>query len=374
MSIPTPMIAKPCIPDALPLDQLNLRAIIGPLGEANRALARYDGLLQSLPNPSVLLSPITTNEAVLSSRIEGTQATLDEVLEHDAGVEVPERRRGDIEEVNNYRVAVQLAEAALIDRGLSLSLVRELHQRLMQGVRGLDKSPGAFRDDQNWIGRRGDPIATARFIPPDPTTMGGALLNWEAYVRTVDEDPLLKAATAHAQFEIIHPFKDGNGRIGRMLIPLILCKEGALSRPMFYLSQYLEANREEYYDRLLSITRTGDWQAWIIFFLGAVTAQAEVNLRRAQRILELYKTMHQRFAEATHSQYAANAVEAFFARPVIRAPDFMDAAGFNHRVTANNMLRQLVDADLIQKVRAGRGRQPAIYAMAQLIAIADGRA
>lgn len=368
------MIAKPCIPKALPLDQLNLRAIIRPLGEANRALARYDGLLQSLPNPSVLLSPITTNEAVLSSRIEGTQATLDEVLEHDAGVEVPERRRGDIEEVNNYRVAVQLAEAALIDRGLSLSLVRELHQRLMQGVRGLDKNPGAFRDDQNWIGRRGDPIETARFIPPDPITMGGALLNWEAYVRTVDEDPLLKAATAHAQFEIIHPFKDGNGRIGRMLIPLILCKENALSRPMFYLSQYLEANREEYYDRLLSITKTGDWQAWITFFLGAVAAQAEVNLRRAQRILELYKTMHQRFAEATHSQYAASAVEAFFARPVIRAPDFMEAAGFNHRVTANNMLRQLEDADLIQKVRVGRGRQPAIYAMAQLIAIADGRA
>lgn len=363
----------PCIPDDLPLIDLDWRSLLPLAGRGNAALARYDGMLQTLPNPAVLLSPITVNEAVLSSRIEGTQATLDEVLEFDAGMESADARRGDIEEIANYRAAVQGAEDALDDRPLSLALIRAAHQRLMQGVRGRDKEPGAFRTDQNWIGRHGDPIERARFVPPSPMVLQGALENWERFVQSEDEDPVLQAAIAHAQFEILHPFKDGNGRIGRMIIPLLLYRRGALSRPMFYMSEYLEANRSEYYDRLLAITEEGDWEGWLRFFLNALVAQAESNLEKVRAIRDLYEAMRRDFVEVTHSQYAMAAVDAFFRRPVIPAPTFAQAAGFNNRVTANNMLRQLNEAGLIVRVREGAGRVPAVYAMQQLINITEGR-
>jgi Fic family protein len=364
---------RPCVPHELPLADLDWRTLLPLAGRGNAALARYDGMLQTLPNPAVLLSPITVNEAVLSSRIEGTQATLDEVLEFDAGLESADVRRGDIEEISNYRAAVNGAENALEDRPLSLGLIRAAHQRLMQGVRGRDKEPGAFRKDQNWIGRHGDSIERARFVPPSPLVLPGGLENWERYLQTEDEDPILQTAIAHAQFEILHPFKDGNGRIGRMLIPLQLYRRRALSRPMFYMSEYLEAHRAEYYDRLLAITDTGNWDGWITFFVGALIAQAESNLEKVRAVRDLYEAMRRDFVDVTHSQYAMAAVDAFFMRPVIPAPAFAQSAGFNNRVTANTMLRQLNDAGLITRVRDGGGRVSAIYAMPQLINITEGR-
>ena len=368
-----PLPNTPCIPDELPLANLDWRKLLPLAGRANAALARYDGMLQTLPNPGVLLSPITVNEAVLSSRIEGTQATLEEVLERDAGIEAPENRRGDIEEISNYRSAVGFAEAELLNRPISLSLVKTVHQLLMQGVRGRDKTPGAFREDQNWIGRQGDSIEKARFVPPSPMILGAKLDEWEAYLQTEDEDPILQAAIAHAQFEILHPFKDGNGRIGRMLVPLLLYKRGALSSPMFYLSEYLEARRDVYYDHLLAITRSGDWQSWLEFFVEAVVAQAEGNLGKVKQIRDLYENMRREFLEVTHSQYAGAAVDAFFARPIIRATDFRQVVGFNTRVTANNMLRQLENSGHIRKVRDGAGPIPSVYALPALINIAEGR-
>jgi Fic family protein len=368
------MAKVPCVPDDLPLNNLNWRALLPATGRANAALARYDGMLQTLPNPAVLLSPITVNEAVLSSRIEGTQATLDEVLEFDAGLESADARKGDIEEISNYRVAVQIAEQTLTERPLSLSLIKSVHQRLMQGVRGRDKEPGAFRKDQNWIGRAGDPIEKARFIPPSPLILEQCLGHWETYLRQEDEDPIIQTAVAHAQFEILHPFKDGNGRIGRMIIPLLLYQRRALSRPMFYLSEYLEAHRNEYYDRLLAITDDGDWQGWIDFFVAAVIAQAESNLSKVRAIRDLYEEMRRRFVEITRSQFAMAAVDTFFKNPIIQAPRFAEAAGFNNRVTANNMLRQLADENLIVRLREGGGRVAAVYALPQLINITEGRA
>lgn len=367
------MAKSPCEPDTLPPPGLDWRKLLPLTGRANGALARYDGMLQTLPNSGVLLSPITVNEAVLSSRIEGTQATLDEVLEYDAGLVTPEGRLGDIEEVSNYRVAVQMAEAALAERPLSLSLIKSVHQRLMQGVRGRDKTPGAFRTDQNWIGRPGDPIDKARFVPPNPLVLPQALEAWAAYLNADGEDPILQTAIAHAQFEILHPFKDGNGRIGRMLIPLLLYQRGALSRPMFYLSEYLEAHRDTYYDRLLAITDRGDWQGWLEFFVEAVTLQAESNLAKVRQIRDLYEEMRRRFVEVTHSQFAMAAVDAFFSRPVINATDFRQAAGFKNRVTANGMLRQLEAERLIFRLQDGAGASPAIYAMSQLMNITEGR-
>jgi Fic family protein len=361
-----------CVPDELP-PSLDWRATAKLVGQGNAAIARYDGMLQSLPNPAVLLSPITVNEAVLSSRIEGTQATLDQVLEFDAGLQGAERRRGDIEEVDNYRVAVRIAEQALQDRPLSLSLIKEVHQRLMQGVRGRDKTPGRFREDQNWIGRAGDTIDNARFIPPDPMVLPAALAAWETFIQSDAEDPVVQAAIAHAQFEILHPFKDGNGRIGRMLIPLLLYQRRALSAPMFYLSEYLEANRDEYYDRLLAITDLRDWQGWVDFFIRAVIVQAEVNFTKARAIQDLYQEMRTAFADVTKSANAHRAVDAFFRRPVIAAPTFFADGEFNNRVTANNILQRLVEAGLIERIREGSGQRPSVYALVRLIEIADGR-
>lgn len=367
------MARQPCVPDRLPLENLDWKKLLPLVGKANRSLARYDGMLQTLPNPAVLLSPITVNEAVLSSRIEGTQATLEEVLEQDAGIEAPEGRRGDIEEISNYRSAVNYAEATLLDRPLSLSLIKTVHQRLMQGVRGRDKNPGAFRQDQNWIGRQGDSIDRARFVPPSPLVLGDHLEAWEAYLQLETEDPVLQAAVAHAQFEILHPFKDGNGRIGRMLVPLLLYKRGALSRPMFYLSEYLEAHRDVYYDHLLSVTETGNWQDWLEFFVQAVVSQAESNLEKVKAIRDLYEDRRRAFLELTRSQYAVSAVDAFFQRPIIKATDFREMVGFNTRVTANTMLRQLEGAGLIKRIREGVGPISAVYALPTLINIAEGR-
>ena len=368
------MPLSPCIPHDLPLADLNWRDLLPRVGRGNAALARYDGMLQTLPDPAVLLSPITVNEAVLSSRIEGTQATLDEVLGHDAGLAAPEARLGDLEEIANYRVAVRIAEDELAERPLSLSLIKSIHQRLMQGVRGRDKSPGEFRRDQNWIGRQGDMLDRARFVPPSPLILPQCLDQWAAYLQNQDEDPILQTAVAHAQFEILHPFKDGNGRIGRMLIPLLLYQRRALSRPMFYLSEYLETHRDTYYDRLLAITERNDWQGWIEFFIDALVEQADANLAKVVRIRDLHALMRARFVEVTHSQYAHGAVDAFFARPMISATGFHERAGFNTRVTANAMLRQLEAAGLIKRIRAGSGPSPAIYALPELINIAEGRA
>lgn len=363
----------PCHPDSLPLSDLRWREILPLVGRANASLARYDGMLQTLPNSAILLSPITANEAVLSSKIEGTQATLDEVLEAEAGLIISETRRGDIEEIGNYRAAVSIAEAALLHRPITLSLIREVHQRLLKGVRGRDKMPGKFRDDQNWIGRRGDPIEKARFVPPSPLVLNSALEEWQTYIGLTTEDPVLQTAVAHAQFEILHPFKDGNGRIGRMLIPLVLYQRRALSRPMFYMSEYLEAHRDDYYDRLLGITAHKDWHGWLTFFLQGMVEQAEANLAKVKSIRDLYEETKRSVIDLTHSQYAMAVVDAFFTRPIISGTTFAQVAGFNNRVTANNMLRLLESNGIITKIRGGSGRTPAIYAFPRLLNIAEGK-
>ena len=363
----------PCTPPALPVTDLDWRRLLPLAGKANAALARYDGMLQALPNPAVLLSPVTANEAVLSSRIEGTQATLEEVLQQDAGIEQAQSRHADIEEISNYRAAMRDAEQALAHRPLSLSLIKGVHQRLMQGVRGSEKTPGEFRIDQNWIGRNGSRMEQARFIPPNPLVLPQALDAWASYLASEDEDPVLQVAIAHAQFEILHPFKDGNGRIGRMLIPLLLFQRKTLSRPMFYLSEYLETHRDQYYDGLLAITDNGNWQGWIEFFLNAIILQADANLVKVKQILELYDRLKLRFIGATHSQFAVPSLDAFFMRPILNATDFSRLAGIENRVTANGILSQIKQDKLIIRIRESSGRSPAVFALPDLINIAEGR-
>ena len=273
----------PFVPIDLPRD-LDWESLIKLIGPANRALANFNGVLYGLPNADVLLSPLTTREAVLSSKIEGTQATLGEVLKYEAGERTgAESRQADIQEILNYRRALRLAEEELKTRPFNLNLLLTIHRILLDSVRGVNKARGEFRKTQNWIGAPGSTIDQAGYVPPAPDLLPACLDNFEKYYHTDRPDELVQLSVLHAQFEIIHPFLDGNGRIGRILIPLYLFEKGLLSRPVFYISAFLEQHREEYVQRLRKLN--GDraaWNEWVEFFLTAITSQARENLGNRQ--------------------------------------------------------------------------------------------
>lgn len=363
---------QPYIPDPLPLTELDYRLLLPLVGQANAALARYDGLLQGIPNPAVMLSPLTTQEAVLSSKIEGTQATVDEVLEQEAGLIKEGEKYKDIQEISNYRQALYSAREYLQDYSIRLSFVRELHRILLSSVRGQDKTPGEFRKDQNWIGRYGCTMEQATFVPPNPLQLPDFLQAWEQYLDSDDVDFLLQTAVMHAQFELLHPFKDGNGRIGRILIPLFLYQKKALSQPMFYLSEYLESHRDEYYARLKAISAEGDWNGWIAFFLQAVASQAQQNSERVVAIRALYEEMKQAIQEATRSQYTVQVLDAIFDRPIFSTTDLITRTQI-HKPTAMSLIRQLKTAEILQELKAGSGRRAAVLCFPRLLNIAEGR-
>ncbi len=367
---------NPYVPDALPLTELDFRRLLPLVGQANAALARYDGLLQGIPNPAVMLSPLTTQEAVLSSKIEGTQATVDEVLEQEAGLLKEGEKFQDIQEISNYRQALFSAREYLKDYPIRLGFVRELHRILMNSVRGQDKTPGEFRKDQNWIGKHGCTIEQASFVPPNPLQLPDYLQAWEHYLDSDDVDFLLQTAVVHAQFELLHPFKDGNGRIGRILIPLFLYQKRALSQPMFYLSEYLENHREDYYQRLKAISVEGDWNSWIVFFLQAIVTQAAQNSARVTAIQALYEEMKLAIQAATHSQYTVHVLDAIFSKPVFRSSDLAQQLFQEfgiHEKTTPGLLRQMRDAGILRELQAGSGRRPATLCFPRLINLAEGR-
>ena len=363
----------PYIPDELPITKLDYAQLITLVGEANAALAEYSGLLQGIINPAVMLSPLTNQEAVLSSKIEGTQATIEEVFEHEAGTEFDDHKGADIQEILNYRKALVLAQEYLEEgRPLSLNLLLQLHEILLDSVRGQGKNPGEFRKDQNWIGRAGCPMEQASFVPPSPIQLQDHLQSWEHYLTQNDFDVLAQAAIAHAQFELLHPFKDGNGRIGRLLIPLFLCMKGRLSSPMFYLSSYLEAYRDEYYERLKAISQDRDWTGWIQFFLGAIIVQAKDNVKRVRQIMSLYEQTKIDVQNMTGSRHTMQLVDTLFDRPIFRVNDFVQRSGIN-KPSLHGLLRQLQQPEgPITVLREGAGRRPAIYSFPALLNICEG--
>lgn len=365
-------IMKPFVPDSLPIACRDDRRLIALVGRANAELARYDGLLQAIINPAVLLSPLTTEEAVLSSKIEGTNATVDEVLEQEAGL-IKEGEKGkDIQEIVNYRRAMFVAREFLVEANITLALVRQLHKTLLTSARGQDKRPGEFRRDQNWIGRPGTPIEQATFVPPAPLRLLDHLQAWERYVASDDDEFLIQAAVVHAQFELLHPFSDGNGRIGRILVPLFMYQKKLISQPVFYLSAYLEQHRETYYERLNGISIDADWNGWIEFFLDAVQRQARENIRKVKIIKELYEEMKEKIVDITHSQYAIQVLDAIFSTPIFRTVDFVTKTGMQKQ-TVFSLLRQLKDAGILVELVAGRGRRPAILCFPRLLNSAEGK-
>lgn len=358
-----------------PPQTLDLVQLIPLIGPAQAALARYDGILQAIPNPQVLLSPLTDQEAVLSSRIEGTQATLGEVLRVEAGDEditITPEKRNDAEEILNYRKALWKAVQGLERLPLSQRLLKEAHATLLQGVRGRHKDPGQYRSTQNYIGMAGCTLETARFVPIAPNLLNEGMSQWEKFIHADFSDVLVQLAIVHAEFEALHPFQDGNGRLGRLLIPLFLFSKGLLSSPSFYMSAYLEANRDAYYDQLLNISATGDWTAWCRFFLQALKVQAEENGKRARAILALYEKTKQTVIEQTRSQFAIQALDFMFQLPIFKSTDFVQRTDIPES-SAKRILSQLKDhPGLLTVQREGKGNQPAIYAFRDLINVAEG--
>lgn len=360
-----------------PKDLLQWEKLIPFLGKASASLARYDGLLSVIPNAMVFLSPLTKQEAVLSSKIEGTNVTLGEVLEIEAGIEpqnITQSMREDSVEIINYRLALQFCSDSLENRELSLSLLKEAHKFLMQGVRGLDKSPGQFRIRQNMIGPRGsNKLAEASFIPIATEHLTSGMELWEKFLNSNDyPDPLVQLAISHIEFEALHPFEDGNGRLGRMIIPLFLYKRKILSSPSFYMSEYLELNREIYHKRLREVSEFDNWTEWCQFFLQGIIEQASLNEAKARKILNLYEKIKNKVAEITHSQHAIKAVDYLFKFPVFSGPQFSSLSEIP-KPTSARILNILRTEDILHTLMHGKGRRPGFYVFRELVNIAEGK-
>jgi Fic family protein len=365
---------KPYHPQKLPIEDFDWASLIPLIGRANRALARFDGVLQGLHNPEVLLAPMTTQEAVLSSEIEGTTATLSEVLKFEAGQPpASEAKQEDVGEILNYRAALRHAKTKLLNQKFDLKLLLALHEILLNSVRGRDKDPGKFRTTQNWIGKPGLPQSMAYFVPPQPEMLPSFLANWEAYYHMDRPDPIVQLAVVHAQFEILHPFRDGNGRLGRILIPLFLYERKILSRPVFYLSAYLERHREKYVQGLRKLTDPKQWPGWLEFFLEAVEQQAAANSAQATKIQNRYEELKAEVLGITHSQFAIPLLDQFFKSPILKTTDLFNTKGMPSRPMLHNLLAQLKGRGILKTVREGSGRRAEIICLPSLINICEGR-
>lgn len=328
--------------------------LVNRLAAASTALGRLDGLARMLPNPSLFVAMYVRREAVLSSQIEGTQSTLNDVLTYEVypSADVPQ----DIEEVVNYVAAMNYGLERLDRFPLCLRLLREIHGILMKGVRGGEKSPGQFRVSQNWIGSPGPRgLDDATYVPPPPDAMNVALGNFEKYLHDNDNlHPLLVCGLAHAQFETIHPFLDGNGRMGRLLVTFLLCHAGVLRLPLLYLSHYLKLHRAEYYDRLMAVRSTGDWEGWLRFFLAGVEFVAREAEATGSRIVELREDCRSEvLAEFTSTTAPLVLLDELFNRPIINVPTARDALTMSY-VAANSLIGRFCDLGILVEITGNK--------------------
>ena len=345
--------------------------------EARTELGRYDGFLSSMQNNLVLLSPLFMQEAVLSSRIEGTQSTLTEVLEFE-GQEgerkgLSQEKQNDIKEVLNYRFALNKA-IELMNKNIPLSgrVLKEAHKELMQGARGKNYSPGAYRKSPVWMDPDKSNMDTARFIPIDASKIQDAISAFEKYLHdSNDFDDLIKVAVLHAEFEAIHPFLDGNGRLGRLFIPLYLFEKELISSPSFYISSYFEKNRDTYYDLLLAVSKTGDWLLWCKFFIQGVLEQSKDNLKRAKKIVDYYNELKIQIPKITNSQHGITALDFIFRDTYFKSTAFYQKANIP-KPTAIRLLNVFVDKNILECISGG-GRRANFYVFKKLIDIADGK-
>lgn len=337
------------------------------LSRADAALGQLSGVSLLLPDPELFIGPSLTREAVASSRIEGTQASLSDVLQAELAGDQPTSE--DVAEVYKYLEASQMAFALIEELPISQRLLLEVHRTLLTGVRGEEKNPGEFRRSAVWVGPPGVTPDEAIFVPPLPTAVPDLIADWERYVNEENGTPdLVRAAIMHYQFETIHPFLDGNGRIGRLAVNLLLKQRNRLKYPLLYLSGYLESHRDEYYARLQAVREKGEVQEWLVFFLEAVRAQAEDGIWRAGRLIQL-REQYLRAAATTRSRLPT-LVETIFRNPFITVRRIQQATGLTN-AGARNLVRQAESLEWVTSLgRHGRGGQEIWYAK-EIFAIQD---
>lgn len=322
--------------------------MISLLSRADRAVGRLDGVTRTLPNPDLFLAMYVRREAVLSSQIEGTQSTLEDVLSYELDPRQREVPR-DVEEVVGYVRAMNYGLERLATLPLSLRLIREIHAELLRGARGADRMPGRFRETQNWIGPEGAGIADATFVPPPVERMKESLANLESFLHDGAYPPLVACAMAHAQFETIHPFLDGNGRVGRLLITFQLVNEGVLHRPLLYLSHYLKRRRAEYYDRLMAVREDGNWEAWTTFFLRGVAETAEEATETAEKIVKLQEDHRALIQDAGLGMSGLRMLDLLFQRPLFNVNLVRDALDVAYN-TARRVIDHAVSLGIVEEV------------------------
>ena len=351
--VPTINGCKAFVPHPLPPNRsLDLQPSIRLIEASSRLLGELSGMGNNLPDPNLLISPFARKEAVASSKIEGTVTTLDELFAYEVGAD--SGARSDTREVHNYIRALNHGIDRVADIPVSNRLIRELHEELMRGVaphRGARIIPSEFKTDQNWIGAR--VIQNARFVPPPPPEAMEAMSSLERFINDErDGLPLLvKMALVHYQFETIHPFPDGNGRVGRLIIPLILYERGAISQPLMYLSNYFEQNYDDYIDRMYDISEKGLWEPWIEFFLAGVEVSCRDAIQKAQAVLDLHADYHNRIRTARSSALLADMVDHLFRTPATTIPFMTQNLGVTYNSAKNN-ISKLIDLGILSPLAA----------------------
>ena len=341
--LPEPLPPDPPVVRDPEMDDLHFKATL--------ALGKLDGATETLPNPDLFVFMYVRKEAVLSSQIEGTQASLMDLIEFETSRLRPGRPT-DVEEVVNYVNAMNHGLLRLAELPVSLRLIKEIHEHLLRGVRGGRLSPGAFRTSQNWIGSPGCTLATASFVPPPPHDMMDALSALERFIHSDAPMPaLLKVGLVHAQFETIHPFLDGNGRVGRLLITFLLCEKRILSRPLLYLSYFFKKHRAEYYEHLQRVRDEGDWEGWLKFFLRGVEVVAKEATSKARRVVNM-REEHRALIASDLGRAAPNALtllEKLFERPIVNVNEVAELTGTAF-ATANRVVESLEKLGLLIEI------------------------
>ena len=351
------------LPPEPPIEMSN--EMIAKLVDANRKLATLDGLSSRIPNIDLFVSMYVRKEALLSSQIEGTQCTLDDILNPFA----EENTNLNVSDVVNYIRAEEFAINRLQTLPLCNRLIKETHAVLMEGVRGQEKNPGEFRYSQNWIGGQGSTLRNARYIPPNPEDMINAMSDLEKYMNGEDSlDPLIQAALIHYQFETTHPFLDGNGRVGRLLITLFLMEKKILSTPSVYISYFLKMNRIEYYDRMTQVRKTGDYEQWILFFLQALSDSAEDAIQTIDELTKIHNRNAQKFENMTKRQQAnaTNFLIYLEKNPIIDIQKTAAALNLSYNTVAKSVALFVDNGILQQTEKSGRSK---IYSYVDYLAV-----
>lgn len=330
------------------------------LSAADHRLGRLDGVATTLPNPDLFVAMFVHKEAVLSSQIEGTQASLDDVLEFEAGAASADLP-GDVAEAVNYVAAMNYGMERIKELPLSLRLMKEIHKRLLEHVRGGEKEPGEFRRSQNWVGPMGTSLTEAMYVPPSVDDMNRAMGDLESFLHDRRPlPPLIKCGLVHSQFETIHPFLDGNGRMGRLLITFLLCQQGILERPLLYLSYFFKRNRIEYYDRLQAVRDTGDWEGWMKFFLRGVievSSESAVTVRDILALRGVHTDLVQKNLRTANS---LRLLDRLYDRPVTSVSDVAEYLGVTFNA-ANTLVGKFCDLGLLRETTGGARRRRFAY-------------